>query len=74
MAESEAGGGPAGFGHLLEVNVAGQVRDVANVGNYNYAWSAEHVALAPNDFPDSNPYGVLAVPGGVYVADAGPTR
>jgi glucose/arabinose dehydrogenase len=71
MAESEAGGGPPLFGHLLEANVAGQWRDVANVGNYNYAWSAEHVDLAPNDFPDSNPYGVLAVPGGVYVADAG---
>lgn len=71
MGESEAAGGPAGFGHLLEVNVAGRVRDVANVGNFNYAWSADHQDLAFGDFPDANPYGVLAVPGGVYVADAG---
>lgn len=71
MAESEAGGGPPLFGHLLQFNPAGQWRDVANVGNYNYAWSAEHTDLAYGDFPDSNPYGVLAVPGGAYVADAG---
>ena len=71
MAESEAGGGPPLFGHLLEVNVAGQWRDVANVGNYNYAWSGDHQDLAYGDFPDSNPYGVLAVPGGAFVADAG---
>jgi glucose/arabinose dehydrogenase len=71
MAESQAKGEPAPAGHLLEVNVAGKWRDVANVGDYNYAWSNEHQDLAYGDFPDSNPYGVLAVPGGVYVADAG---
>jgi glucose/arabinose dehydrogenase len=71
MAESEASGEPAPAGHLLQVNVAGKWRDMANVGDYNYAWSAEHDDLAYGDFPDSNPYGVLAVPGGVYVADAG---
>jgi hypothetical protein len=71
MAESEASGEQAGAGHLLQFNVAGQVRDVANVGDFNYAWSAEHQDLAYGDFPDSNPYGVLAVPGGAYVTDAG---
>lgn len=71
MAESEAAGEPAPAGHLLHVNVAGKWRDVANVGDFNYAWSAEHTDLAYGDFPDSNPYGVLAVPGGSYVADAG---
>ena len=71
MAESEAAGGPPLFGHLLEFNPAGHWRDVANVGNYNYAWTGEHLDLAYGDFPDSNPYGVLAVPGGSYVANAG---
>ena len=71
MADSEAAGGPPLFGHLLEFNPAGHWRDVANVGNYNYAWTGEHLDLAYGDFPDSNPYGVLAVPGGSYVADAG---
>jgi glucose/arabinose dehydrogenase len=73
IGESEAGGQEAPAGHLLKVNVSGEWRDVANVGDYNYAWSVAHQDLAPNDFKpgDSNPYGVLAVPGGVYVADAG---
>jgi hypothetical protein len=73
MSESEASGEAAPAGHLLQVNRSGEFRDVANVGDYNYAWSVAHQDLAPNDFKpgDSNPYGVLAVPGGVYVADAG---
>ncbi|MGE5357380.1 MAG: ScyD/ScyE family protein [Bacteroidales bacterium] len=73
MSESEAGGEPSPAGHLLQFNPGGQWRDLANVGTYNYAWSQAHQYLAPNDFQpgDSNPYGVLAVPGGVYVADAG---
>jgi glucose/arabinose dehydrogenase len=73
IGESELGGEPAPAGHLLQFNIAGQSRDLANVGSYNYAWSEAHQYLAPNDFlpGDSNPYGVLAVPGGVYVADAG---
>lgn len=73
MAESEAGGEAAPAGRLLQVNTGGQWRELANVGDFNYAWSVDHQDLAPNDFKpgDSNPYGVLAVPGGVYVADAG---
>ena len=73
MAESEAGGEESPAGRLLQVNTGGQWRDVANVGDFNYAWSVAHQDLAPNDFKpgDSNPYGVLAVPGGAYVADAG---
>jgi len=30
-----------------------------------------HFDLAPRDFPDSNPYGVLALPDRIYVTDAG---
>jgi len=73
IGESELGGEAAPAGHLFHFNPAGQLRDLANVGNYNYAWSVAHQYLAPHDFTpgDSNPYGVLAVPGGVYVADAG---
>ena len=74
MAESNSGVpeiGPSRLGHLLKVNTAGAVRDVANVGDANYAWTADHVPLAPNDFPDSNPYGVLVEPGRTYVVDAG---
>jgi hypothetical protein len=74
MAESNSGVpelGTSQLGHLLKLNTAGAVRDVANVGDANYAWTGDHVPLAPNDFPDSNPYGVLVEPGKTYVTDAG---
>src|SRR5207248_657342 len=32
---------------------------VAGVGDHDFAWSAKHQQLAPNDFPDSNPNGLL---------------
>lgn len=58
-------------GRLLKLTPSGQTRVLADVGDFNYAWSADHQSLAPHDFPDSNPYGVLATAGGAYVADAG---
>jgi hypothetical protein len=63
--------GPYPLGHLLKVSQGGQVRDVSDVGKFDYDWSNEHIDLAPLDFPDSNPYGVLALPGKIYVANAG---
>ena len=63
--------GPAPLGHLLKVSQGGQVRDVADVGDFDYEWSLMHIALAPRDFPDSNPYGILALPGKIYIANAG---
>ncbi len=59
------------LGHLLKVSQGGQVRDVANVGDFDFAWTGDHVDLAPADFPDANPYGVLALGDRIYVADAG---
>jgi hypothetical protein len=71
IAESEQAEGP-GFGHLIKVNTAGQVRDVADVGDVDYAFTGNHPELDPDhQFPDANPYGVLALPGHIYVADAG---
>lgn len=58
-------------GRLLKLTPSGQTRVLANVGDADYAWSDAHQSLAPRDFPDSNPYGVLATAGGAYVADAG---
>ena len=58
-------------GRLLKLTPSGQGRVLADVGDFNFAWSAAHQTLAPRDFPDSNPYGVLSVAGGEYVADAG---
>lgn len=72
MALSNAATGfPSSLGHLLKVNPAGKVRSVADVGDFDFDWTAQHVSLAPDDFPDANPYAVLATGGRVYVADAG---
>jgi sugar lactone lactonase YvrE len=46
------------------------VLDITDIGDFDYAWSIEHTNLAPHDFPDANPYGVLALPDRLYVADA----
>ncbi len=59
------------IGRLIKVTPSGQWKTLANVGDHDLAWSADHKDLAPRDFPDSNPYAVLAVPGGAFVADAG---
>ena len=49
----------------------GQIRDIANVGDFDFDWTNDHFDLAPRDFPDANPYAVLAEPGKLWVADAG---
>lgn len=67
------------FGQLLKVTPSGQFKAVADVGTVNYLWTGAHAneSWAPFDpphvpqFPDSNPYGVLALPGRQYVVDAG---
>jgi DNA-binding beta-propeller fold protein YncE len=59
------------LGHLLKISQAGEIRDVANVGDFDFDWTNLYPDLAPHDFPDANPYAVLALPDRVYVADAG---
>jgi hypothetical protein len=69
--DPEQTGDPA-FGNLLRVNYRNQVETLVNVGSFDYDWTDEHQWLVPfGDFPDANPYGVLVVPGHVYVVDAG---
>jgi hypothetical protein len=64
-------GDPA-FGNLLRVDYRRQVETLVNVGSFDYEWTAEHTDLVPfGDFPDANPYGVLVVPGHIYIVDAG---
>ncbi len=64
-------GFPSQLGHLLKISQGGQIRDVANVGDFNFDWANLHFDLAPKDFPDANPYAILALPDRLYVADAG---
>ncbi len=61
----------ATLGHLIKVTPSGHTRDVADVGDFDYDWTAGHLADPPDNVQDSNPYGILATPRGVLVADAG---
>jgi hypothetical protein len=54
-------------GALLSVKANGSWRKVAGVGAFGFDYTAD----IPNQEHDSNPYGVLAINGGSYVADAG---
>jgi len=72
MAESAAATGDSAFGKLIKVSTDGDVRTVADVGGPDYAWTAANPGLDPGgQYPDANPYGVLALPGHQYVVDAG---
>ncbi len=59
------------FGHLLKANTGGTWQATADVGNFDYIWTSQNQNLVPGQFPDANPYGVLALLGRQYVADAG---
>ena len=72
MAESTNATHQAGAGQLLKVTASGQMKTVANVGSVNYLWTGAHPLLDPGgQYPDANPYGILALPGRQYVVDAG---
>jgi hypothetical protein len=60
----------AELGRLIQFNPSGHARIVADVGHFDYLWTVEHQDLVPGQFPESNPYGVLAVGGTQWVADA----
>lgn len=63
-------------GHLYRLSrKTGRKTDLSNVGNQMYKWTGDRKSLFPDDFPDSNPFGVLVTElnGKVrtFVADAG---
>jgi hypothetical protein len=64
----------AQLGRLIKITPGGTWKVVANVGDFDYLWTGvnKDAPWAPADqFPDANPYGVVAVSGRQYVADAG---
>lgn len=80
MSESQVGtadvGSPLQLGNLYRLDGrTGDARPVSNVGDQQWAWTADHKRLFPDDFPDSNPYGLLVTRSGgrtrTFVADAG---
>jgi hypothetical protein len=54
---------------------SGNASKISDVGDQMYRWTGDRKALFPDDFPDSNPYGVLVTSDGrstrTFVADAG---
>jgi hypothetical protein len=63
--------GSAQLGRLIKVHPDGGYKVVADVGHFDFQWTTEHKELVPEQFPDANPYGVLASEGQVWVTDAG---
>jgi len=63
------------FGQLLKVTLpSNNFQAIADVGNFDYNWTNQNqnASFAPSgQFPDANPYGVLAQSGVQYVVDAG---
>lgn len=60
------------FGRLVVTDdEGGWWKTLANVGDRDYRWSGRHRNLVPGQFPDANPYGVLALRGSSWVVDAG---
>jgi hypothetical protein len=62
------------LGHLLKVTPSGQWKAVGDIGDFDYLWTGANKdqPWAPEgQFPDANPYGLLAVGGRQFVADAG---
>lgn len=65
------------LGHLYRLNAAtGVAKGLSDVGDQQYKWTGDRADLFPDDFPDSNPYGVLVIRDRhhkvrTFVADAG---
>lgn len=58
------------LGQLIQANRSGRWSAVANVGHFDFQWSAEHKELVPGQFPEANPYAVLAEPDMRWVVDS----
>jgi hypothetical protein len=59
------------LGQLVKLNTqSGDYQTIAGVGAYDFAWANRHRNINPQ-FPDANPYGVLALENQIYVVDAG---
>jgi hypothetical protein len=59
-------------GQLVKVTPSGSWKAMAGVGLFDYNFTAANIGDGSFGFEiDANPYGVLAMPSGTYVADAG---
>ena len=59
------------LGHLLDVTPGQKIRTIADPGTSDYAWSSLHQSLVrPGQFPQSNPYALLAEPARSFVVNS----
>jgi hypothetical protein len=62
----------AQLGRLIDAKQDGTWTTTADVGGADFTWTAQHKDLVPGQFPDANPYGVLAISATEqWVVDAG---
>ena len=59
------------LGRLITADPGDEWSSVADVGHFDFQWSADHADLVPGQFPDANPYGVAVGPTATWVVDAG---
>jgi hypothetical protein len=60
----------AELGRLYQIDPWGHLREIADVGDFDYQWALEHKSLVPEQFPDADPYSLLLSPWGTWVIDA----
>jgi hypothetical protein len=58
------------FGRLFRFPPGEHFERAANVGDVDFRWADDHKSLVPDQFPETNPYGVLALPDVRWVVDA----
>lgn len=60
----------AQLGQVIKGTVDGTWKATAPVGATDFQWTKDHQNLVPDQYPDTNAYGILALPGVQYVVDA----
>jgi hypothetical protein len=58
------------LGRLFEIYGPNNLKFLADVGDFDFQWALEHKSLVPEQFPDANPYALLAAPNATWVIDA----
>ena len=59
------------IGRLIRASRDGSWTSVADVGHRDFVWTSNHQNKVPGQYPDANPYGVLAGPTTQWVVDSG---
>ena len=64
--------GRGDFGRVVKISRSGHLSTITNIGEFDFDWGRAHSFLWEEFVNgDANPYGILALPGHLYVVDAG---